>query len=329
MTPGTPGPPLLEIVDLCVDVPSEAGTGRAVDSVSFTVGTGEVLGLIGESGSGKSLTCLSVLRLNPRPGTCISRGEIRFGGVDLLQLDEPAMRAYRGRRIAMVLQDPMTSLNPVLTIGDQLGEGLALHRNLRGDAQKEEAKALLRRLRVPDPNRVLSSYPHQLSGGMRQRVVSAIALSGGPQLLVADEPTTALDVTVQATYLALLRRLQRESRLAVLFVTHDLGVIARICDRVAVMYGGRIVETATAASLFAAPAHPYTQALLRALPDVTKRPVRLEPIPGHPPGIFAERRGCLFAPRCTEARPACRAEVPPTAPIGPAHMVACWARSRA
>src|SRR5262249_9290115 len=276
MAQGPPGSSLLEIVDLCVDVASAAGTGRAVDSVSFTVGAGEVLGLIGESGSGKSLTCLSVLRLNPRPGTHISRGAIRFGGVDLLQLDEPGMRAYRGRRIALVLQDPMTSLNPVLTIGDQLGESLALHRNLRRGAQKDEAQTLLRRLRVPDPSRVLSSYPHQLSGGMRQRVSIAIALSGGPQFLVANEQTTALDVTVQATYLALLRRLQRERGLAVLFVTHDLGVIARICDRVAVMYGGRIVETATAASLFAAPAHPYTQALLRALPDVTKRPVRLD-----------------------------------------------------
>ena len=329
MGSSTTEPPLLEIVDLCVDSLTHAGVGCAVDSVSIAVGAGEVLGLIGESGSGKSLTCLSVLRLNPRPGTRISHGAIRFAGVDLLQLDEPAMRAYRGRRIAIVLQDPMTSLNPVLTIGDQLGESLALHRGLRGDAQNAQAQDLLRRLRVPDPPRVLLSYPHQLSGGMRQRVVSAIALSGGPQLLIADEPTTALDVTVQATYLALLRRLQRESGLAILFVTHDLGVIARICDRVAVMYGGRIVETASAVALFTAPRHPYTQALLRALPDVTKRPVRLDPIPGQPPGIFAERQGCLFAPRCTEARPACRVDVPPAVTVGPAHSVACWARTAA
>ena len=323
------GPPLLEVAGLCVDAMSSAGVGRAVDSVSLVISAGEVLGLIGESGSGKSLTCLSVLRLNPRPGTRISHGAIRFHGVDLLQLDEPAMRAYRGRRIAMVLQDPMTSLNPVLTIGDQLAESLTLHRGLHGDARNAVAQTLLRHLRVPDPPRMLSSYPHQLSGGMRQRVVSAIALSGEPQLLIADEPTTALDVTVQATYLALLRRLQQERGLAILFVTHDLGVIARICDRVAVMYGGRIIETASAASLFAAPCHPYTQALLRALPDVSKRPVRLAPIPGHPPNIFAQRQGCLFAPRCAEARPACRVDVPPMVTVGAAHSVACWARAPA
>ncbi len=321
--------PLLEVSDLCVHAQSARGTGRAVDGVSFTIAAGEVLGLIGESGSGKSLTCLSVLRLNPKPGTRVAGGAVRFQGEDLLRLDELDMRAYRGRRIAMVLQDPMTALNPVLSIGDQLGESLALHRGLHGAAAMAEAESLLERLRVPAPARVRRSYPHQLSGGMRQRVVSAIALAGQPDLLIADEPTTALDVTVQAAYLALLRRLQRESGLSVLFVTHDLGVIARICDRVAVMYGGRIVETADVVSLFKTPQHPYTQALLRALPDVAKRPERMEAIPGQPPSVFAERRGCLFAPRCREARARCREEVPPEVAMGPTQRVACWARSAA
>ncbi|MGE0751461.1 MAG: ABC transporter ATP-binding protein, partial [Variibacter sp.] len=247
--------------------------------------------------------------------------------VDLLQLDDQQMRAYRGKNIAMVLQDPMTALNPVLTIRDQIGECLALHRGLRGAAQDTIAQDLLKKLRVPEPTRVLPSYPHRLSGGMRQRVVSGIALAGQPDLLIADEPTTALDVTVQAAYLALLRNVQRETGLAVLFVTHDLGVIARVCDRVAVMYGGRIVETADVVTLFKAPQHPYTQALLRALPDVAKRSERMEAIPGQPPSAYAERRGCLFAPRCSEVRDRCRTEAPPETMMGADHTVACWARS--
>ena len=321
--------PLLEVSGLQVEVQGERGIGRAVDGVSFTIAAGETLGLIGESGSGKSLSCLSVLRLNPRPMTRIAGGSVRFAGQELLDLDEPAMRAYRGRRIAMVLQDPMTALNPVFTIADQMGESLSLHRGLRGAAMTAVATELLRRLRVPDPPRVLRSYPHQLSGGMRQRVVGAIALAGEPSLLIADEPTTALDVTVQAAYLALLRRLQRETGLAILFVTHDLGVVARICDRVAVMYGGRIVETASAAALFSRPSHPYTRALLKALPDVTQRPERLDPIPGQPPSVFAEKRGCLFAPRCAEARPECREAAPPETVLAPGHVVHCFARSAA
>jgi oligopeptide/dipeptide ABC transporter ATP-binding protein len=319
--------PLLDVRGLVVEVGDDRGVGRAVDDISFAVRRGETLGLIGESGSGKSLTCLAVMRLNPPQGTRIAAGSIRYEGRELLELDAEAMRAYRGRRMAMVLQDPMTALNPVLTVGDQIGETLALHRKLRGGAAEAAALELLRRLQVPDPERVLRSYPHQLSGGMRQRVVSAIALAGGPGLLIADEPTTALDVTVQAAYLALLRRLQRETGLAILFVTHDLAVIARVCDRVAVMYGGRIVETADAATLFAAPQHPYTRALLRARLDVERRPGRLEPIPGQPPSVFTPSRGCAFAPRCAEARPACSEALPSEVRFGPDRSVRCWARS--
>jgi oligopeptide transport system ATP-binding protein len=321
--------PLLEVEDLVIDVFGERGVGRAVDGISFAVRRGETLGLIGESGSGKSLTCLSVMRLNPRPGTRIAAGAVRFEGRDLLPLSDEEMRAYRGRCIAMVLQDPMTALNPVFTVGEQIGEALALHRGLGGAARREIAIELLRRLRVPDPPYVLRSYPHQLSGGMRQRVVSAIALAGEPSLLVADEPTTALDVTVQAAYLRLLRRLQREAGLAVLFVTHDLGAIARVCDRVAVMYGGRIVETAEVATIFRAPQHPYTQALLRSLPSVESRAGRLDPIPGQPPSVFAAKQGCPFAPRCPEAMALCTSEMPPELQLGPGHTIRCWARMAA
>jgi len=321
--------PLLEVENLAIDVLGERGIGRAVDGVSFTLRRGETLGLIGESGSGKSLTCLSIMRLNPHPGTRIAGGSVRFEGCDLLLLEKEAMRAYRGRRIAMVLQDPMTALNPVFTVGDQIGEALTLHRGLRGAAREEAALDLLHRLRVPDPPHALRSYPHELSGGMRQRVVSAIALAGGPSLLIADEPTTALDVTVQAAYLRLLRRLQREAGLAVLFVTHDLGAIARVCDRVAVMYGGRIVETADVATIFRAPQHPYTQALLRSLPNVESRPERLDPIPGQPPSVFAPKRGCPFAPRCAEAVACCGTEAPPETWPAPDHALRCWARMAA
>lgn len=321
--------PLLEVENLSVDVSGERGVGRAVDGISFAVRRGEALGLIGESGSGKSLTCLTVMRLNPSPATRVSGGTLRFDGTDLLRLGEDEMRGYRGRHIAMVLQDPMAALNPVFRIGDQIGEALALHRGLRGAAQERVALELLGRLRVPDPARMLRSFPHQLSGGMRQRVVSAIALAGQPQLLIADEPTTALDVTVQAAYLRLLRQLQRESGLAVLFVTHDLAAIARVCDRVAVMYGGRIAEVAEVGALFRAPSHPYTEALLRSMPDVTRRPERLDPIPGQPPSVFARKQGCPFAPRCGEARPRCSEEMPPETWVGPGHVVRCWARGSA
>jgi oligopeptide/dipeptide ABC transporter ATP-binding protein len=326
VTRAIPSQPLLEVSNLQVQARSARGVANAVDGVSFSLRQGEVLGLIGESGSGKSLTCLSLIRLNPKPGTRITGGAVHFSGADLLAVDDEEMRAFRGRQIAMVLQDPMTALNPVLTIADQIGESLNLHQRLRGEAQTAEAERLLTQLRVPNPKRVLKSYPHQLSGGMRQRVVSAIALAGRPRLLIADEPTTALDVTVQAAYLKLLRNLQRESGLAVLFVTHDLAAIARICDRVAVMYGGRIVELADVATIFRAPKHPYTQGLLQSVPNVERPPQRMEAIPGHPPTIFSARKGCLFAPRCPEARAICSDQTPENVDIAPGHEVACWAR---
>jgi oligopeptide/dipeptide ABC transporter ATP-binding protein len=317
---------LLQVNDLVVEVKSARGVGRAVDGVSFSIAAGETLGLVGESGSGKSLTCLSVVRLNPKPATRIAGGSVSFDGQELLERDQDAMRAYRGREIAMILQDPMTSLNPVLTIVDQIGEALRLHRGLSGAAQEKVAQDLLTRLRVPEPIRVLRSYPHELSGGMCQRVVGAIALAGKPRLLIADEPTTALDVTVQAAYLALLRRLQREEGLAILFITHDLGAVTRICDRVAVMYGGRIVESASTADLFSKATHPYSQALLRSMPDVSAPPRPLEPIPGQPPSVFAERKGCLFAPRCPEAQARCHEQEPPMVALENGHVAACWAR---
>jgi oligopeptide transport system ATP-binding protein len=319
-------PPLLQVNGLTVEVKGARGVGRAVDQVSFAIAAGETLGIVGESGSGKSLTCLSIVRLNPKPASRIADGSVCFDGHELLELDQGAMRAYRGREIAMILQDPMTSLNPVLTISDQIGEALRLHRGLSGTAQEEVARGLLTRLRVPEPERVLRSYPHELSGGMRQRVVGAIALAGKPRLLIADEPTTALDVTVQAAYLALLRKLQREEGLAILFITHDLGAVARICDRVAVMYGGRIVESASATDFFSKATHPYSQALLKSMPDVSAPPRQLEPIPGQPPSVFAERKGCLFAPRCSEVQSRCRQQVPPVVTIGNGHGAACWAR---
>lgn len=317
---------LLQVNDLTVEVKGARGVGRAVDGVSFGISAGETLGVVGESGSGKSLTCLSVIRLNPKPASRIASGSIRFDGRELLELDAEGLRAYRGREIAMILQDPMTSLNPVLTIGDQIREALKLHRGLSRADETRVAEDLLARLRVPEPQRVLRSYPHELSGGMRQRVVGAIALAGRPRLLIADEPTTALDVTVQAAYLALLRKLQREEGLAILFVTHDLGAVARICDRVAVMYGGRIVESATTATFFSGAAHPYSRALLRSLPDVSKPPERLEPIPGQPPSVFAARKGCLFADRCPEVQARCRELEPPQSSVAEGHFVHCWAR---
>jgi oligopeptide/dipeptide ABC transporter ATP-binding protein len=249
---------------------------------------------------------------------------VKFRGEDLLKLPEHEMRSIRGRRIAMVLQDPMTSLNPVFSIGNQIGEVLRLHRGARGAEVDHLAADMLRRLRIPDPERALRNYPHQLSGGMRQRSVGAIALAGSPEVLIADEPTTALDVTIQAAYLDLLRQLQRETNLAILFVTHDFNVVARVCDRVGVMYAGQIVEMTDTATLFAAPKHPYTQALLASMPDVDRKQERLEPIAGQPPSLFAPRQGCPFAPRCPHADTRCRAEEPPEIISSPGQSVRCW-----
>jgi oligopeptide/dipeptide ABC transporter ATP-binding protein len=298
--------------------------GRAVDGVSFVLRAGETLGLVGESGCGKTMACLSIIGLNPRPASRIVGGQVLFRGDDLVRKTDAEIRQYRGRHIAMVLQDPMTALNPVFTVGNQLFDPLKQHQKLRGKRLRERAVAMMRLVRIPAPEARLTSYPHQFSGGMRQRTVGAIALSGQPEILIADEPTTALDVTIQAAYLDLLRDIQRQTRLAILFVTHDFGVVAQMCDRVAVMYAGKIVEIAETSRLFAAPAHPYTEALLRSVPDVQEAPSRLYSIEGQPPSIYNAGSGCPFAPRCPAVEPRCRDAFPPSLAVAPGHTVSCW-----
>jgi oligopeptide/dipeptide ABC transporter ATP-binding protein len=292
--------------------------------VSFTLRAGETLGLVGESGCGKSMTCLSVIRLNPRPASRIVGGQVLFRGEDLLRKSAGQMRRYRGRHIAMVLQDPMTALNPVFTIGNQLREPLRLHQRLRGTRLHQRAAEVMRLVRIAQPEQRMTSYPHQFSGGMRQRTVGAIALSCEPEILIADEPTTALDVTIQAAYLDLLRDIQHRTHLAILFVTHDFGVVAQMCDRVAVMYAGRIIEVADTRQLFDAPAHPYTEALLRSVPDVQESVARLYAIEGQPPSIYGDEPGCPFAPRCPVVEPRCRQTFPPEQVLAPGHTVSCW-----
>ncbi len=318
-------PAMLEVRDLRTQFEIGGRIGRAVDGVSFALRQGETLGIVGESGSGKSIMALSILRLLPRPFGRIAGGEILFHGVDLVRQSERGMRQYRGRRISMVLQDPMTALNPVLTIGDQIAEAIRTHQPVSRQAARRQAVEMLELLRVPAAAKRLDSYPHEFSGGMRQRVVGAIALACRPELLIADEPTTALDVTVQDQYLRLLNRIQRERGLAIIFITHDLVVVARMCDRIAVMYAGRIVEQAPTAVLFKAPRHPYTQALLRsALSDNPDRTARLKSIEGTPPSIFEPRQGCPFAPRCEHVQTRCRQEEPPRVAVSADHAASCW-----
>jgi oligopeptide transport system ATP-binding protein len=315
--------PILEVRRLQTHLFSKRGVGRAVANVNFILHAGETLGLVGESGSGKSLTCLSVLRLNPQPASRVVGGEVLFHGDDLLKKSDAEIREYRGKKIAMILQDPMRALNPVLTIGNQLYETLTLHRGLHGQRLKDTACELLERVRIPDPAAGLAAYPHHFSGGMRQRVVGAIAMAGNPEILIADEPTTALDVTVQEEFLDLLKTIQKEAGLGILFVTHDFAVVARMCDRVAVMYAGKIVETAPTDALFDAPLHPYSKALLRSVPDVSHKDERLYSIDGQPPSVFAPLPGCSFAPRCEFATDRCRSVSPPEIDFG-IRSVSCW-----
>ena len=301
-------PHLLEVNDLQTQFPTRAGLVRAVDGVTFHLDRGELLGLVGESGCGKSMTALSVMRLIAPPGKIVS-GEILFDGKDLLQLSDDDMRQMRGDDIAMIFQDPMTSLNPVFTVGEQIAEALRLHRKLsRKDARQATIEAM-REVAIPDPARRLDDYPHQLSGGMRQRVMIAMALACNPKLLIADEPTTALDVTIQAQILELLDELRKQRDLAVLLITHDLGVVAEVADRVAVMYTGRIVEESPVEELFARPKHPYTEGLLRSVPKLTGEDVikkeRLETIEGVVPSPTDLPPGCHFAPRCPHRMPRC------------------------
>lgn len=316
---------LLELRDLSTHYVSARGTRvvRAVDGVSLTLGAGETLGIVGESGSGKTTLALSILRLLP-PAARIVRGEINFIGEDLVTKSDAEMRRIRGKRIAMILQDPMASLNPLLTIGDQVGEPLRVHEGASRSGAWARARDLLKAVRIPAPEMRVREFPHQMSGGMRQRIVGAIAISCGPELLIADEPTTSLDVTIQAQYLNLLRELQRARGLALIFITHNLGIVAKMCDQVAVMYAGRLVESGPVRIIFNAPAHPYTRALLDSIPRVGDTARRLTAIDGQPPDLAALPGGCAFHPRCPKAMDRCRAEEPPVFDLAPGHATRCW-----
>jgi len=317
-------PFLLDVQDLRVAFPGDGGTtAHPVDGVSFHIARGETLALVGESGSGKSLTALALLRLVPPPGRIAPESRIVLEGRDVMALDAKGLRAIRGRRIGIVFQDPMSSLNPVYTAGAQVREAVTAHRRLPASEAKERAIGLLDEAGIPDPAVRYDSYPHELSGGLRQRVLIAIALAGEPDLLIADEPTTALDVTVQAQILELLDRLRESHGMAVLLITHDLGVVAGRADRVAVMYAGQIVEEAETRQLFRAPGHPYTRALFRAIPKL-ETAERLVPIPGNVPLPGSWPGGCRFHPRCPEVLVRCPLDVPPVAETEPAHRSRCW-----
>jgi oligopeptide/dipeptide ABC transporter ATP-binding protein len=324
------GQNILEIDDLRTHFFTRAGVVRAVDGVSYEVRAGETLGVVGESGCGKSVTALSVLRLVASPPGRIVGGAIRFGGRDLLNLSESAMEDIRGNEISMIFQEPMTSLNPLMTVGRQIGETITLHQGLSPRAAMDKAVEMLRRVSMPEAERRVHAYPHQLSGGMRQRVMIAMALSCNPKVLIADEPTTALDVTIQAQILELMRELQETFGTAIVLITHDMGVVAENADRVVVMYAGRKVEEASAKVLFEAPGHPYTRGLLGSIPklDVAARldarRNRLNEIKGMVPSLHNLPQGCTFAPRCEFATHQCRAAYPPLIQHRPGHAIACW-----
>jgi oligopeptide/dipeptide ABC transporter ATP-binding protein len=316
--------PVLEVSDLRTHFFTFGGTRvvKAVDGVSFSLGEGETLGLVGESGSGKTTTCLSIVGLLPRAARIVG-GRVTFEGEDLTRKSQREMRRVRGRRIAVILQDPMASLNPLFTIFRQVAEPAFFHQQLRGRTLRERVTHLLRAVRIPSPEWRMRDYPHQMSGGMRQRIVGAIALAGGPRLVIADEPTTNLDVTIQAQYLDLLKDIQRETGVALIFVTHNLGIVARMCDRVAVMYAGKIVEQAPVRVLFDAPKHPYTRALLGSVPRLgSKEP--LYAIPGQPPNLARLPGGCAFHPRCPEALPRCTSEEPRDLEGADGSVARCW-----
>ncbi|HYM71954.1 MAG TPA: ABC transporter ATP-binding protein [Stellaceae bacterium] len=328
--PPAPGQNILEIDDLHTHFFTQAGVVRAVDGVSYAVRAGETLGIVGESGCGKSVTALSVLRLVASPPGRIVGGAIRFDGANLLHLGESEMEAIRGNEISMIFQEPMTSLNPLMTVGRQIGEAVALHQGLAKKEAWARAVDMLRRVSIPEPERRFHAYPHQLSGGMRQRVMIAMALSCNPNVLIADEPTTALDVTIQAQILELMRELQETLGTAIILITHDMGVVAENADRVAVMYAGRKVEEAAAKTLFENPGHPYTRGLLGSIPklDVAAhldaRRNRLTEIKGLVPSLHNLGEGCTFAPRCEFATDQCRAAYPPLVQHRPGHTIACW-----
>ncbi|MBW1709436.1 MAG: ABC transporter ATP-binding protein [Deltaproteobacteria bacterium] len=323
---------LLEVNNLQTHFFVRRGIVKAVDGVSFKIDKGKVLGLVGESGCGKSVTAMSILRLIPSPPGKIVGGEILFRSedesgneeeIDLLKLSLIEIRKFRGKRISVVLQDPMTSLNPVFTIGNQVGEPFRLHEKLSGPALLKKIIEVLKRVRIPNPDVRIADYPHQFSGGMRQRVSTAMGISCNPQLLIADEPTTALDVTIQAQLLKLFEQVQQESNMAIILITHNLGIVARLCDRVCVMYAGRIVEDGSVRRIFKEPAHPYTRALMESVPRLGKKK-RLFSIEGQPPNLLFLPTGCSFWPRCSFADEKCKQEYPPITSIEGDDYVRCW-----
>lgn len=317
--------PLLEVNGLKTQFFTQDGVVKAVDGVSFYVNEGETLGIVGESGCGKSVSVLSVMRLIPQPPGKIVDGEVLFDGEDLLKMDDEQIRHVRGNKIAMIFQDPMTSLNPVLTIGRQIGEALELHMGMKKEEARKRSAELLSMVGIPEAEMRLDDYPHQFSGGMRQRAMIAMGLACNPRLLIADEPTTALDVTIQAQIVELVKRLRDEIGMAIIWITHDLGVVAGLADRMMVMYAGHVVEEAPVKEVYADPRHPYTLGLLGSLPRLDEvREDRLTSIEGLPPDLIALPSGCPFEPRCVYAVDRCREVRPELEPVGPRHRIACW-----
>lgn len=322
--PAMNGDLVMEVKDLRTHFQTRWGTVKAVDGVSFNLRRGETLGIVGESGSGKSVTMLSLMRLVPSPPGYIVGGRIILDGQDILELSEEEMGQVRGRVIGLILQDPMTSLNPVFTIGDQVMEAVRIHEPMPKKSAMARAVDVLRKVNIPAAATRVKDYPHQMSGGMRQRVVGAIGISCQPLVLIADEPTTSLDVTIQAQYLKLLREIQTESNVGMIFITHDFGIVAKMCDRVAVMYAGRIVEMGSVRDIFNQPSHPYTEALLASVPKMEEDVARLYSIEGQPPLLHDLPPGCPFAPRCQYVMERCHQEYPPEVDINSDHFAACW-----
>lgn len=315
---------ILEVRDLRTYFYTRWGVVRAVDGVSYHLAQGETLGLVGESGCGKTISSLSLLRLVPRPAGKIVGGEILLEGENLLLKSDEEMRKVRGKKISMILQDPMSSLNPVFTIGNQVEEAIKIHQRLKGHSLWEKARHLLEQVKIGSPEVRMKSFPHQMSGGMRQRVVGAISLACEPAVIIADEPTTSLDVTIQAQYLQLLKELQEQTGVSIIFITHDLGIVAHMCDRVCVMYAGKIVESASVLELFDNPIHPYTHALIASVPAADQHVERLFSIDGQPPALHDIPPGCAFKPRCARRNDKCNDEFPPEVDVGPHHKVSCW-----
>ncbi|MHB0879673.1 ABC transporter ATP-binding protein [Paenibacillus sp. SEL1] len=314
---------LLEVTNLRTEFKTAAGTIRAVDGVDLSVGKGETLGIVGESGCGKSITSLSIMQLLPKGLGKVAAGEVRFNGENMLDFSERKMRSIRGNEMAMIFQEPMTSLNPVFKIGKQIAESARYHHGVSKHKAKDMAVEMLTKVGIPRPEKVATSYPHELSGGMRQRVMIAMAMVCNPKLLIADEPTTALDVTIQAQILDLMRELQKSEGTSILMITHDLGVVAEMCDRVVIMYAGQVVEETDVKTLFKDPKHPYTQSLLASLPQLNSDQERLASIPGQVPNPLDMPKGCRFAPRCQFAKEICRAEAPELTEVEPGHKSRC------